>query len=134
VQGQGWINGSGGARFFQTRALAKAAIERCKVPVSGWDRCKPGKGAQSGEELEDPSGVLRAADRVGPDSFLGSAVAPPEAQTAVQRKLAESTATCAKEAALKRKALWPGLLISEHRPTKKQRRQITASRNVHDTW
>jgi ribosome-associated heat shock protein Hsp15 len=37
------------------------------------------------------------------------------------------------EAAAKRKAMGPGLLISEHRPTKKQRRQIHRFRNAHNS-
>lgn len=39
------------ARFYKTRALAKAAIESGKVHCRG-ERCKPGKEPRVGDELQ----------------------------------------------------------------------------------
>ena len=116
------------ARFFKTRALAKAAIEGGKVQCRG-DRCKPGKEPRVGEELEIRQGFERRTVVVR--ILSGQRRSATEAQL-LYEETAESQ-QLREEAALKRKALGPGLLISEHRPTKKQRRQIHRFRNVHDT-
>lgn len=116
------------ARFFKTRALAKAAIEGGKVQCRG-DRCKPGKEPRVGEELEIRQGFERRTVVVR--ILSGQRRSATEAQL-LYEETAESQ-QLREEAALKRKALGPGVLISEHRPTKKQRRQIHRFRNVHDT-
>lgn len=106
------------ARFFKTRALAKAAIEGGKVHYAG-ERSKPSKEPKVGDELQIRQGneqrtvVIRAIamQRRG----------APEAQLLYEET--PDSISRRETAAAERKAAGPGLL-SEHRPTKKQRRQI----------
>lgn len=116
------------ARFFKTRALAKAAIEGGKVHCGG-ERCKPSKEPKVDDELQIRQGhdtrtvVIKAVSMVrrgAPDAQLLYE------ETAESLRLRE-------EAAAQRKAVGPGLLISEHRPTKKQRRQIHRFRDERNT-
>ncbi|MFN3582019.1 MAG: RNA-binding S4 domain-containing protein [Pseudomonas sp.] len=116
------------ARFFKTRALAKAALEGGKVQCEGV-RCKPGKEPRIGDELQIRQGNEQrtVVVKVLSDQRRGA----PEAQllyeeTAESQRLREA-------AVLQRKALGPGALISDQRPSKKQRRQIHRFRNLHDT-
>lgn len=116
------------ARFFKTRALAKAAIEGGKVQCGG-DRCKPGKEPRIGDEFEIRQGFDTRTVIVR--SLSGQRRGAAEAQTLYEET--PQSLQLREEAAQKRKAMGPGLLISEHRPTKKQRRQIHRFRNLHDT-
>lgn len=116
------------ARFFKTRALAKAAIEGGKVQCQG-ERCKPGKEPRLGDEFQVRQGFDQRTVVV--KVLSGQRRSASEAQL-----LYEETAhslQLREEAALKRKAMGPGMVISEHRPSKKQRRQIHRFRNLHDT-
>ncbi|BCJ04613.1 MULTISPECIES: RNA-binding S4 domain-containing protein [unclassified Pseudomonas] len=106
------------ARFYKTRALAKAAIESGKVHCRG-ERCKPGKEPRVGDEFvlrtgfDERTVVVRALSVVRRGA--------PEAQT-----LYEETAESVKrreQAAEMRKAGALGM-TSDGRPNKKQRRQI----------
>ncbi|AIN61432.1 ribosome-associated heat shock protein Hsp15 [Pseudomonas sp. TE6288] len=106
------------ARFYKTRALAKAAIESGKVHCRG-ERCKPGKEPRVGDEFvlrtgfDERTVVVRALSVVRRGA--------PEAQT-----LYEETAESVKrreQAAEMRKAGAMGV-TTDGRPTKKQRRQI----------
>lgn len=106
------------ARFFKTRALAKAAIEGGKVHCRG-ERCKPGKEARVGEELVIRAGfdertvVVRALSAVRKGA--------PEAQL-----LYEETADSLirrEQAAAQRKAGALGV-ETDGRPSKKQRRDL----------
>ncbi|MGE6823714.1 RNA-binding S4 domain-containing protein [Pseudomonas soli] len=106
------------ARFYKTRALAKAAIESGKVHCRG-ERCKPGKEPRVGDEFvlrtgfDERTVVVRALSVVRRGA--------PEAQT-----LYEETADSVKrreQAAEMRKAGAMGV-TTDGRPTKKQRRQI----------
>ncbi len=116
------------ARFFKTRGLAKAAIEGGKVQCRG-DRCKPSKAPTVGDELQIRQGFeLR--------SVVILALSGQRRSAAEAQLLFEETADSIRqreEAAAKRKAMGPGLLISEHRPTKKQRRQIHRFRNARNS-
>ena len=116
------------ARFFKTRALAKAAIEGGKVHCGG-ERCKPSKEPKVDDELQIRQGhdtrtvVIKAVSMVrrgAPDAQLLYE------ETAESLRLRE-------EAAAQRKAVGPGLLSREHRPTKKQRRQIHRFRDERNT-
>ena len=106
------------ARFFKTRALAKAAIEGGKVHCRG-ERCKPSKEPKVGDELVIRSGfdertvVIRALSAVRRGA--------PEAQL-LYEETAQSLAA-REEAAVLRKAGALGLQ-TDGRPSKKQRRQI----------
>lgn len=106
------------ARFYKTRALAKAAIESGKVHCRG-ERCKPGKEPRVGDEFllrtgfDERTVVVRALSAVRRGA--------PEAQT-----LYEETAESVKrreQAAELRKAGAMGV-TTDGRPNKKQRRQI----------
>lgn len=106
------------ARFFKTRALAKAAIEGGKVHCKG-ERCKPSKEPKIGEELVIRAGfdertvVIRALSEVRRGA--------PEAQQ-LYEETAESQAR-REEAAAMRKLGSLGLETSG-RPSKKQRRDL----------
>jgi ribosome-associated heat shock protein Hsp15 len=106
------------ARFFKTRALAKAAIEGGKVHCRG-ERCKPSKEPKVGDELLIRSGfdertvIVRALAMVRRGA--------PEAQQLYEER-ADSIARREQAAAL-RKAGALGVQ-SDGRPNKKQRRQI----------
>lgn len=106
------------ARFFKTRALAKAAIEGGKVHCKG-DRCKPSKEPRLGEELmirvgfDERTVVIMALSAVRRGA--------PEAQL-LYEETAESLAR-REQAAAMRKAGSLGV-ETEGRPSKKQRRQL----------
>lgn len=106
------------ARFYKTRALAKAAIESGKVHCRG-ERCKPGKEPRVGDEFllrtgfDERTVVVKALSAVRRGA--------PEAQT-----LYEETPESVKrreQAAELRKAGAMGV-TTDGRPNKKQRRQI----------
>uniref|UniRef100_A4XP72 Heat shock protein Hsp15 n=2 Tax=Ectopseudomonas TaxID=3236654 RepID=A4XP72_ECTM1 len=106
------------ARFYKTRALAKAAIEGGKVHHRG-ERCKPGKEPRIGDEY-----VLRTGfDERTVVVLALSAVrrGAPEAQL-LYRETDESIAR-REQAAAMRKAGALGMQ-TDGRPSKKQRRQI----------
>ncbi|MBH3458673.1 MULTISPECIES: RNA-binding S4 domain-containing protein [Pseudomonas] len=106
------------ARFYKTRALAKAAIESGKVHCRG-ERCKPGKEPRVGDEFVLRTGFDEKTVVVKALSVVRRGA--PEAQT-----LYEETADSVKrreQAAELRKAGAMGV-ATDGRPNKKQRRQI----------
>lgn len=106
------------ARFFKTRAQAKAAIEGGKVHCRG-ERCKPSKEPKVGDELlirigfDERTVVVRALSAVRRGA--------PEAQTLYEET--PQSLAAREEAAAQRKAGALGLQ-TDGRPSKKQRRQI----------
>ncbi len=106
------------ARFFKTRALAKAAIEGGKVHCRG-ERCKPGKEPKVGEALVIRAGldertvVVRALSAVRRGA--------PEAQL-LYEETADSLAR-REQAVAMRKAGSLGV-ETDGKPTKKQRRAL----------
>ena len=106
------------ARFYKTRALAKAAIEGGKVHCRG-ERCKPGKEPRVGEEFVLRTGFDERTIVVKALSVVRRGA--PEAQ-ALYAETEESIARREKAADL-RKAGALGV-TTDGRPTKKQRRQI----------
>nr|WP_042169714.1 S4 domain-containing protein [Pseudomonas aeruginosa] len=106
------------ARFFKTRALAKAAIEGGKVHSRG-ERCKPSKEPRVGEELTIRTGFDERTVTVRALSVVRRGA--PEAQ-ALYEETAESVESRERAAAM-RKAGALGVQ-TEGRPSKKQRRQI----------
>lgn len=106
------------ARFFKTRALAKAAIESGKVHCRG-ERCKPGKEPRLGDEFQIRMGFDERTVVVEALSVVRRGA--PEAQT-LYRETPESIAK-RENAAAQRKA---GNLsvTTDGKPTKKQRRQL----------
>jgi ribosome-associated heat shock protein Hsp15 len=106
------------ARFFKTRALAKAAIEGSKVHCRG-ERCKPSKEPKVGDELQIRSGFEERTVVIQELSAVRRGA--PQAQ-ALYSETAESIVRREQAAAL-RKAGALGVQ-TDGRPTKKQRRQI----------
>ncbi|MFL9813997.1 RNA-binding protein [Stutzerimonas sp. VN223-3] len=111
------------ARFYKTRALAKAAIEGGKVHCRG-ERCKPSKEPKVGEELVVRAGfdertvVIRALSAVRKGA--------PEAQL-LYEETADSLARRENAAAM-RKAGTLGV-ETDGRPSKKQRRALQRFRS-----
>lgn len=106
------------ARFFKTRALAKAAIESGKVHCRG-ERCKPGKESHVGDEIQIRAGFDERTVVVQALSAVRRGA--PEAQT-LYTETPESIAK-RQNAAEMRKAGSLGV-TTDGRPTKKQRRQL----------
>ncbi len=114
------------ARFYKTRALAKAAIESGKVHCRG-ERCKPGKEPRIGDEFVLRTGFDERTVVVKALSIVRRGA--PEAQT-----LYEETADSIRrreQAAELRKAGALGV-TTDGRPTKKQRRQIHQFQGSYD--
>ncbi|MCQ4308537.1 S4 domain-containing protein [Pseudomonas stutzeri] len=111
------------ARFYKTRALAKAAIEGGKVHCRG-ERCKPSKEPKVGEELMIRAGfdertvVIRALSAVRRGA--------PEAQL-LYEETADSLAKRENAAAM-RKAGALGV-ETDGKPSKKQRRALQRFRS-----
>lgn len=106
------------ARFYKTRALAKAAIESGKVHCRG-ERCKPGKEPRVGDELKLRTGFDERTVVVVALSDVRRGA--PEAQQ-LYAETPESIARREQAAAL-RKAGALGV-STDGKPTKKQRRQL----------
>lgn len=106
------------ARFYKTRALAKAAIESGKVHCRG-ERCKPGKEPRIGDQLQIRTGFDERTVVVQALSIVRRGA--PEAQT-LYSETPESVAKRENQAA-QRKAGNLGV-TTEGKPTKKQRRQL----------
>ncbi|WP_095144520.1 MULTISPECIES: RNA-binding S4 domain-containing protein [unclassified Pseudomonas] len=106
------------ARFYKTRALAKAAIESGKVHCRG-ERCKPGKEPRIGDEFQIRTGFDERTVVVQALSIVRRGA--PEAQTLY----VETPASIAKRenAAAQRKAGALGV-STDGKPSKKQRRDL----------
>ncbi|SET52321.1 RNA-binding S4 domain-containing protein [Pseudomonas graminis] len=114
------------ARFFKTRALAKAAIESGKVRCRG-ERCKPGKEPRVGDEFQIRAGFDERTVVVQALSIIRRGA--PEAQL-LYSETPESLAK-REQAAEMRKAGSLGV-TTDGRPTKKQRRQLFHFRSGDD--
>jgi ribosome-associated heat shock protein Hsp15 len=106
------------ARFYKTRALAKAAIDSGKVHCRG-ERCKPGKEPRVGDEFVIRIGFEERTVVVQALSIVRRGA--PEAQTLY----AETEVSIAKRenAAAQRKAGALGM-TTDGKPSKKQRRDL----------
>lgn len=111
------------ARFFKTRALAKAAIEGGKVHCKG-ERCKPSKEPKVGEELVIRAGFDERTVVIRALSALRRGA--PEAQL-LYEETADSQVRREKAAAM-RKAGALGV-ETDGRPSKKQRRDLQRFRS-----
>ncbi|WP_049631612.1 MULTISPECIES: RNA-binding S4 domain-containing protein [unclassified Cellvibrio] len=107
------------ARFYKTRMLAKQAIEGGKIHCDG-QRIKPSKEALVGLELtirqdwDDKTVIIKALS----DQRRG---AP---QAALLYEETEESKNLREKRAAERKAGLGNFIISDHRPNKKERRQI----------
>ncbi|WP_312933810.1 RNA-binding S4 domain-containing protein [Pseudomonas sp.] len=106
------------ARFYKTRALAKAAIESGKVHCRG-ERCKPGKEPRLGDQFVLRMGFDEKTVLVKALSSVRRGA--PEAQTLYEET--EESIRQREKAAELRKAGALGM-TTDGRPNKKQRRQI----------
>lgn len=113
------------ARFYKTRALAKAAIEGGKVHQGG-ERCKPSREPRIGEAyvirtgFDERTVVVRA--------LSGVRRGAPEAQALYEET--EESRVRREAAAAQRKAGALGLQ-TDGRPSKKQRRDISRFRDLY---
>lgn len=114
------------ARFYKTRALAKAAIESGKVHCRG-ERCKPGKEPHVGDELQIRTGFDERTVVVQELSIVRRGA--PEAQ-ALYSETPDSIVR-RENAAAQRKAGNMGV-TTDGKPTKKQRRQIFQFQGAND--
>lgn len=114
------------ARFFKTRSLAKQALEGGKVHCDG-QRVKPSKEIVVGLVLRIRQGYDERTVRVAAlsDQRRGA----PEAAL-LYEETADSVATREEQAA-RRKAIRSAHPFSDHRPNKKERRQIHRFKNQH---
>jgi ribosome-associated heat shock protein Hsp15 len=107
------------ARFYKTRMLAKQAIEGGKIHCDG-QRIKPSKEAAVGLELtirqdwDEKTVIIKALS----DQRRG---AP---QAALLYDETEASKNLREKLAAERKAGLGNFIISDHRPSKKERRQI----------
>ncbi|MEX6502858.1 RNA-binding S4 domain-containing protein [Pseudomonas zhanjiangensis] len=114
------------ARFFKTRALAKAAIEGGKVHCRG-ERCKPSKEPKVGDQLVIRTGfdertvVIQALSAVRRGAPEAQALYSETADSILRRE----------QAAAQRKAGALGVQ-TDGRPSKKQRRQLHQFRDAQD--
>lgn len=106
-------------RFYKTRNLAKQNIDGGKVKVND-SRAKPSRDLQIGDLVQFKQGWDERTVRVLELSDMRRGA--PEAQK-LYEETEESIANREKNAAM-RKAGGNALLVSERRPTKKERRQI----------
>ena len=106
-------------RFYKTRSLARQEIDGGKVRING-AKAKPGREIKAGDEIQFRQGWDERTVRVLiiSDQRRGA----PQAQT-LYEETRESLQQREKNAA-ERKAARSSFLISDNRPTKKQRRQI----------
>ena len=114
------------ARFYKTRALAKAAIESGKVHCRG-ERCKPGKEPRVGDEFVLRTGFDERTVVVRALSIVRRGA--PEAQLLYEET--EDSIRRREQAAALRKAGALGV-TTDGRPTKKQRRQIHQFQGSYD--
>src|SRR5690606_12551276 len=109
------------ARFFKTRSLAKAAVERGKVRVNG-QRPKPSRTVRVGDGLE----VERAGEAYGIEVLaISDSRGPAPVAQALYQEPEESRKAREEQRALRRAAA-QGFRPPEGRPDKKARRLIRA--------
>lgn len=108
------------ARFFKTRNLAKQAIEGGKVQCEG-QRVKPSKDITTGLTLTIRQGYDDKVVRV--NALSDKRRGAPEAQL-LYEETPESIAKREERAAQRKAGGLAGQIISDHRPNKKERRQI----------
>ncbi|MEM1434983.1 MAG: S4 domain-containing protein [Pseudomonadota bacterium] len=117
------------ARFFKTRAQAKAAIEGGKIEISGRGRPKVAKEIEPGTELH----IRRGADEL---IVIVTAISEQRRGAQEAQRLYEETAHSIerREAARARRQMErAGLRIPQRRPNKQERRAIDALKRTSDS-
>ena len=113
------------ARFFKTRSLAKQAIEGGKIHCDG-QRVKAAKEISVGVTLMIRQGVEEKAVTV--TALTDQRRGAPEA--ALLYTETEASQVLREQRAAERKAGLAGFLISDHKPDKKERRQLHRFKNA----
>jgi ribosome-associated heat shock protein Hsp15 len=109
------------ARFFKTRSIAAEEIARGRVGVNG----QPAKAARDlkiGDEVRVRQGSV---ERVVLVRGLSPIRGPAPAAQALYEETAQSVAARQKAAEARRMGVEPALALTEGRPTKRDRRQIS---------
>ena len=109
------------ARFFKTRSIAAEEIARGRVGVNG----QPAKAARElkiGDEVRVRQGSV---ERVVLVRGLSPIRGPAPAAQALYEETAQSVAARQKAAEARRMGVEPALALTEGRPTKRDRRQIS---------
>ena len=107
------------ARFYKTRSIAKEAIDGGKVHLNG-QRCKPGKEPKVGDEIKLRTGWDER-------TVIVEALSDKRQKAELAQQLYKETEESLKareDAAENRKALRGAMPRPDHRPDKKQRREI----------
>lgn len=115
------------ARFFKTRALAKAAIEGGKVHVEG-QRCKVSKTAELGAKLSIRQGFEQKEIII--TALSGQRRGAPEA-----RLLYEETPESIKQRmdeGERRRIMKASMQVPDHKPNKKERRDMRRFEHYQD--
>jgi len=115
------------ARFYKTRAIAKGAVEGGKVHYDG-QRCKVSKTVDIGAKITLRQGFDEKIVEV--KAISDQRRGAPEAQ-----KLYEETAASIKkrmDEAERRRVMKSSMLIPDHKPNKKERRDMQRFRDQQD--
>jgi ribosome-associated heat shock protein Hsp15 len=115
------------ARFFKTRRLAKLAIDGGKVHCAG-QRVKAAKEIAVGEMLTISQGIDEKEVRV--TALSDQRRGAPEAALLYEETSASQALRATRAA--ERKAGSRGFVPSDHKPSKKERRQIHRFKNIND--
>ncbi|MCK0537123.1 RNA-binding S4 domain-containing protein [Alcanivorax quisquiliarum] len=116
------------ARFFKTRSLAQQAVDGGKVQLGG-QRVKPSRAVKVGDTITTPRGHDTFTVIVtGLAEKRGSA-----AQAALLYQETEESLVAREQAAAHRRAEYASRVAPDHRPSKKERRDLSRFRARQDT-
>lgn len=119
------------ARFYKTRSLAADEVDRGRVQINGSD-AKPSREVRPGDTVTLRQGVvLRSVIVRGISAMRG----PAAIAQALYEETADSVAARLRAAEQRRLAPEPAESLTQGRPTKRDRRDMTrATHNWDDRW
>lgn len=116
------------ARFFKTRSLAQQAVEGGKVQLEG-QRIKPSRAVRIGDTISTPRGHdICTVVVTGLAEKRGSAP-----QAALLYQETDDSVVAREEAAARRRTEYASNVAPDHRPSKKERRDLSRFRARQDT-
>ncbi len=118
------------ARFYKTRALAVAQIDKGRISVNG-QAAKPSRDVRVGDTLVLRDGPVQRTLVV---QGLSATRGPAPVAQALYAETADSITQRSREAEARRLAAEPALSIEQGRPTKRDRREITRSQGDWQRW
>ncbi len=118
------------ARFYKTRALAVADIDKGRIAVNG-QVAKPARELHVADTLLLRQGAVQRTVVVRALSALRG---PAPVAQALYEETADSLARRTKEAEARRLAAEPALSIEQGRPTKRDRRDIERTQHDWQRW